>query len=252
MTSAAALPRWRSLIAPGIATLVALAILVTLGTWQLQRKSWKEGLIAQIEARSHGDAGAILPEARWDSWQAREDEFRQVRLTGTFLNQFETPVYGLAPAQRGSPLQGFYLMTPLRLGDGAIVMVNRGFVPTELRDPKTRPESPLQGEVTVTGLVRAPEARNFFTPADDPAKNAWYARDPQAIAKAHGLTRVAPFLIDADATPNPGGWPKGGQTRLNLPNDHLKYAFTWFGIALTLIGVFGVFAWRRVNGPQGS
>ncbi|MGO4704727.1 SURF1 family protein [Microvirga sp. 2MCAF38] len=252
MTHAAALPRLRALIAPAIATLVALAILVTLGTWQLQRKAWKEGLIAQIEARSHGEPGSIQREAQWSSWRASDDEFRRVRLTGTFLNQFETPVYGLAPAQRGSPLQGFYLMTPLRLADGAIVMINRGFVPTELRDPKARPNSQPQGEVSVTGLVRAPEARNTFTPADDPAKNSWFTRDPEAIAKAHGLTRVAPFLIDADATSNPGGWPKGGQTRLDLPNDHLQYAFTWFGIALTLIGVFGVFAWRRIKGAQGS
>lgn len=239
--------RWRSLIAPGIATLVALAILLTLGTWQLQRKSWKEGLIGQIEARSHGEPGRIVPEAQWGSWRAADDEFRRVRLEGVLLNALETPVYGLAPAQRGSPMQGFYLMTPLRLSDGAIVMINRGFVPTELREPGTRPQSRPEGTTIVTGLVRAPEARNTFTPPDDPSKNSWFTRDPQAIAKAHGLERAAPFLIDADATPNPGGWPRGGQTRLNLPNDHLQYAFTWFGIALTLIGVFGAFAWRRLK-----
>jgi len=100
--------------------------------------------------------------------------------------------------------------------------------------------------------VRAPEARNAFTPADDPARNLWFARDPQAIARLHRLERVAPFLIDADASPLPGGWPRGGQTLLNLPNNHLQYAVTWFGIALTLIGVFAAFAWRRVTDPASA
>lgn len=249
MTRSTSLPAGRSLVLPGLAALVALAILIGLGAWQLQRKAWKENLISQIETRAHGEPGPIVPEAEWASWSAEQDEFRKVRVTGTFLHRFEAPVYGLAPGQRrGAPAQGYYLLTPLRLASGAIVVINRGFVPTELRDPASRPESQPEGEVTVTGLVRAPEERNVFTPDNDPARNRWFARDPQAIAAAHGLERVAPFLIDADAAPNTGGWPKGGQTPLDLPNNHLQYAFTWFGIALTLVGVFGAFAWRRLKG----
>jgi surfeit locus 1 family protein len=242
--------RWRSLAVPSLAALVALAILVTLGTWQLQRKVWKEDLIAQIDARAYSEPGAILPTSGWSDWHQAQDEFRKVRVEGIFLHQFETPVYGLAPGQRGAPVQGFFLMTPLRLADGAILMVNRGFVPTELRDPASRPESQPVGPATVSGLVRAPEERNFFTPADDPARKTWFARDPEAIARANGLDRVAPFYVEADATGNPGGWPKGGQTRLSLPNNHLQYAFTWFGIALTLVGVYGAFAWRRLRGHE--
>ena len=172
-------------------------------------------------------------------------------MTGTFLHEFEAPVYGLARGERqGAPIQGYYLLTPLKLAPGATVMVNRGFVPTDLRDPARRPESQSKGEVAITGLVRAPETRNSFTPNDDPTRNQWFARDPQAIAAAHNLERVAPFLIDADATPNPGGWPRGGQTPLTLPKSHLQYAIPWHGIALTLIGVFTAFAWRRLKGPD--
>ncbi|MCB8820348.1 SURF1 family protein [Microvirga rosea] len=248
MTQTAAPHPVRTLIVPGLATLVALAILIGLGTWQLQRRAWKEGLIAQIQSRAYGEAGAIVPEAEWGRWQSKDDEFRKVKVTGTLLNEAETPVYGLAPAAPGgSSAQGYYLMTPLRLPDGAIVMINRGFVPMELKDPATRPQSQPKGETTVTGLVRAPEERNMFTPADSPEKKAWFARDPQSIAKAHALDRVAPFYVEADATPNPGGWPKGGQIRLELPNNHLQYAVTWFGIALTLVGVFAAFAWRRFH-----
>ena len=209
--------------------------------------AWKEGLIAQIEARARGEAGTIMPEESWSAWQADNDQFRRVSVTGRFLHEHEAPVHGLAPAERGAPAQGFYLFTPLRLASGAIVMVNRGFVPTELRDPARRPDSQPAGEVTVNGLVRAPEERTWFTPDDVPGQNRWFTRDPAAIASARNLDRVAPFYIEADATPNPGGWPRGGQNRLNLPNNHLQYALTWYGIALTLIGVFGAFAWRRLK-----
>jgi surfeit locus 1 family protein len=231
--------------------LVALAVLIGLGTWQLQRKAWKEDLIAQIETRAFGEPGAILPETDWPTWRADQDEFRKVRVNGTFLHEFEAPVYGLARGERqGAPIQGYYLLTPLKLATGAIVVVNRGFVPTELRDPARRPESQPGGEVTIIGLVRAPEVRNPFTPSDEPARNQWFARDPQAMAAAHKLERVAPFLIDADASPNPGGWPRGGQTPLTLPNNHLQYVITWYGLALTLVGVFAAFAWRRLKEPD--
>jgi surfeit locus 1 family protein len=237
--TASSLHKGRSLVLPGLATLIALAILIGLGTWQLQRKAWKEDLVSQIETRAFGEPGAIVPETEWPNWRADQDEFRKVRVTGLARGERE-----------GAPIQGYYLLTPLKLASGAIVMVNRGFVPTDLRDPARRPESQPAGEVTLTGLVRAPEIRNPFTPNDDPARNQWFARDPQAIAAARHLERVAPFLIDADASPNPGGWPRGGQTPLTLPNNHLQYAITWYGIALTLIGVFVAFAWRRLKEPS--
>lgn len=252
--TAARLNRGRSLLLPALATLIALAILIGLGTWQLQRKAWKDDLMQQIETRAYGEPGPILPESEWPAWRADQDEFRKVRVTGTFLHDLEAPVYGLAPGTRqGAPLQGYYILTPLRLTTGGIVMINRGFVPTDLKNPATRAQGQLDGEVTITGLVRAPEARNPFTPSDDPTRNTWFTRDPRAIAGARGLEPVAPFLIDADVAPNPGGWPRGGQTQLTLPNNHLQYALTWYGIALTLVGVFGAFAWKRIRGqPQPS
>ena len=113
------------------------------------------------------------------------------------------------------------MFTPLRLSDGATVFVNRGFVPTELKDPKFRAGGESPSPVTVTGLVRAPETRATFVPANDPAREEWFMRDPAAMARARGLDRVAPFYVDADAAPNSGGWPRGGQTNLNVPNNLL-------------------------------
>ena len=239
---------FRSLVAPAIATLVALAILVSLGMWQLERKVWKESLIAQIEARAHGAPGEIVAESAWPAWRAAEDEFRRVRLTGTYLHDLEAPVHGLTAGSGGRAAQGYFVFTPLRRTDGSVVIVNRGFIPTQLRDPTSRAAGQLPGEIAVIGLVRAPESPRLFVPENNPSRNEWFTRDVGAIARAKGLDRVAPFIIDADATPNPGGWPKGGQTRLSIPNDHVTYALTWFGLALTLVGVFGAWAWRRLRG----
>ncbi len=249
---------WRSLLWPALAALVALATLIALGSWQLQRLAWKNDLTARIEARAYGEPSVPPPEAEWGAFSAEADEYRRVRLTGVFRHDLEAPVHGLMAANRGQPVQGFYLLTPLRLPDGAHVIVNRGFVPTELADSARRAEGQVAGEVTVTGLLRAPEARAAFVPANEPERNRWFTRDPAAIAAARALPRTAPFVVDADATPVPGGWPRGGQTMLRLTNNHLQYAVTWFGIALTLIGVFAAFAWRKLRGeamdplPQGE
>ena len=235
-------------IAPqAFATLVGLAILISLGVWQLQRKTWKEGLIAQIDARAYGPPGEIVAAASWPHWNAADDEFRRVRLTGTLLNDKEVPVHGLAAGRPGQPLQGFYIFTPLRRDDGRTVMINRGFVPTAFESAATRPKGEPQGETTVTGLVRAPETRHMFVPANDVSRNDWFTRDTGEMGQARGVGPVAPFYIDADATPNPGGWPRGGQTRLTLPNDHLQYALTWFGLAATLVAVFAVSLWRQLR-----
>jgi surfeit locus 1 family protein len=235
------------LLRPALAALAVLAILISLGVWQLERKAWKEDLIARIEVRAHGEPGAIVPESRWPEWRAQDDEFRRVRLSGTAVHDKEVLVHGLMSRQPGSTLQGFYIFTPLRLASGAIVMVNRGFVPTELRDAVRRPPAQANGEMIVTGLVRAPETRGWFMPENSPAREAWFTRDLRAMAQARGLERVAPFWIDADPVPNAAGWPRPGQTRLSTPNNHLQYAFTWFGLALTLVGVFGAWAWHRLR-----
>lgn len=249
MAGTVAAARARSLAAPTLATLVALAILLALGTWQVARKDWKEGLIAQIQARAYGEPGAIVPEASWPAFDAAAQEYRRVRLTGTFLHDREALVHGLMPSQtRGQPIQGFYVMTPLRLSDGGVVLVNRGFVPTQLRDPATRAAGRIDGEAAVVGLVRASQQKAAFVPENDPAANAWFTRDLGQIADARGLTRVAPFYVDAQEGATAGDWPRPGGTILDLPNNHLNYALTWYGLALTLVAVYGAFVWRRLKG----
>ncbi|GLK56926.1 surfeit locus 1 family protein [Methylopila capsulata] len=238
----------RKLLGAGLATLVALGLLVALGVWQLERLAWKNDLVARISARTEAPPVAAPAEADWPALDFDAWGYRRVNLTGTFAHQNEVRVYVALGDARG-PLSGpgYFVLTPLVRADGSAVIVNRGFVPEPLGDPARRPETLVAGPVTVTGLLRVPEDRNLFTPADDPAKRLFFARDPKAIAAGLRLTRVAPFTVDADATPNPGGLPQGGETRLTFPNRHLEYALTWFGLAAALAAVFAVYAVRALR-----
>lgn len=216
---------------------------MALGVWQIERRAWKLGLIAQVDARIHAPAAPLPERAAWAGITAR-DAYRHVRVSGSFLHDRETLVQ--AVTEHGA---GFWVLTPLRTPDG-VVLVNRGFVPPEKRDPASRPAR--QGVVTLSGLLRVSEPGGAFLRSNDPGGGRWYSRDVAAIASARGVGEVAPFFIDADATPNPGGYPIGGLTVVNFPNSHLAYALTWFGLAL--LSAWGaVLIWRkRERGPQGE
>lgn len=238
----------RDLIPPALATLIALAILLGLGVWQLERKGEKEALIARIVSRSKAEP--VAPPA---DWNPARDEFEHVRVAGRFLNDRETLVHGLAAGETpGRALQGYYVITPFRRDDGGMVLVNRGFVPTELKAQGDRRDGLVEGDTTVVGLMRGSEPRTMFVPAPDPVRNEWFNRDVPGISAARGFPDAAPYLIEADAAPGGKTWPQGGQLRVDLPNNHLQYAFTWFGIAACLLGVFSVFAWKRLHEPEAS
>jgi len=231
----------RSLLWPSLWAALGLLLLLGLGTWQVQRLHWKEGLIAAREAGLHA-APVALP-ATLDA--ARALELHPVRAEGQFRNDRE--LYLNLESARGEA--GFHIVTPLILADGTALLVDRGFVPTERKAPETRAAGELTGTVSVTGLVRLPSAGkpSWFTPDNDPARNSWFYVDIAAMAQAAGLARVLPFYIDADASPNPGGLPQGGQTLTDLPNNHLQYALTWYGLALALIVIYIRFARRRLG-----
>jgi surfeit locus 1 family protein len=236
------------LVVATLSTLLMLGVLIALGTWQMQRLGWKETLIEQIEARAYGEPGEILPEAQWAAFDPQEQEYRRVRLVGTFDHASEAQVNGLMPSgTRGHPIQGFYVMTPLILEGGAQVLVNRGFVPTELRDPASRAEGLPEGEVEIVGLVRAPQERTAFVPENIPEREQWLTRDVAQIAAARGLERAAPFYVDAEFDPNAAPWPRGGGTILDLPNNHLQYAVTWYGLAAVMAAAFAIYLARRLR-----
>lgn len=207
--------------------LVLVAVFLALGTWQVQRLFWKLDLIARVESRVHADPVPVPARAEWPAVSREEDEYRRVTATGLF--QHDKTVLVQAVTERGA---GFWVLTPLLLPDETAVLVNRGFVPADRRDPAARVASELAaGPVTVTGLLRLSEPGGAFLRANDPAADRWFSRDVAAITAAKGLSGAAPYFIDADATPNPGGLPVGGLTVVTFRNSHLVYALTWYALA---------------------
>lgn len=214
-----------------VLALSGIAALLALGTWQVHRRAWKLNLIEQVETRIHAAPVAAPGPAEWPAVSAARDAYRKVRLRGNFANDRETLVQ--AATERGA---GYWVMTPLRTRQGFTILVNRGFIPSELRDPARRANGQVPGETMVTGLMRMTEPKGGFLRSNDPAGDRWYSRDIAAIARARGLRQVAPYFVDADATPNPGGMPIGGLTVVRFPNSHLVYAITWFTLAALLAG----------------
>jgi surfeit locus 1 family protein len=236
--------RLRSLLLPGVFAASAFAVLIGLGTWQLERLHWKQDLLARVSARIVEPPAPLPPPADWRGLDLEEWEYRPVEARGRFRHELEARVYALVTEPHG-PLSGpgYWIVTPLQIeGSPAAVLVNRGFVPLDGAQNAARPE----GDVTVRGLIRAPEARNLFTPDDEPQKKLFYSRDPGAIAPHLGVLDAAPFTIDATETP-PGGLPQAGETRLDFPNRHLEYALTWFGLAGALLAVFVAFTLTRLR-----
>lgn len=220
-----------------LAVLLAMAGFVALGVWQLERRAWKLDLIARVEARLAADPVPAPGPGAWPGL-GPNDAYARVALAGRFRHDREVAV--LAVTDLGS---GYWILTPFET-PGFTVLVNRGFVPAERRDPATRPEGQVAGETTLAGLLRLSEPGGGFLRANDPGGGRWYSRDVAAIAADLGLAGpVAPYFVDADAAPNPGGHPVGGLTVVRFRNTHLSYALTWFALAAGL-GILAVRAQR--------
>jgi surfeit locus 1 family protein len=232
---------------PTVTALPFFLVLLGLGIWQLERLQWKEALIAQ-RAAALAAAPTTLPA---DLASASGMEFRPVRVSGEFLNDHE---FFLGASNDGGTT-GFHVITPLRLDDGALLLVNRGWIPGELKDPAKRAAGELSGPVEIEGLVRLPtkgwpDWLDWALPANDCGRNYWFWIDIKAMARCGGLDRVLPFTVDAGPAANPGGYPRGGVTRTALPNDHLQYAITWFSLAGVLAVIFVVYHRQRSSAGE--
>lgn len=235
-------PTLKTALAGGMAFLVLLA----LGSWQVQRLDWKTNLIEERAARTamapaplaDALAEALADPARWD--------YRPVVASGRFRHDKEM----LLGARSLNGNVGYHVMTPLVLEDGVAVLVDRGWIPLETKDAASRAAGNPEGTVAVAGVLRIPPAPNWLSPDNAPEQNFWYWVDIPAMAAQAGLA-LEPFYVEVDATPNPGGFPIGGQTRVELPNDHLQYAITWYALALALAVIF-LFYHRRKPGETGD
>ena len=246
--------KFRGLFWVTLTTAVALAILAALGTWQLKRMAWKEALIEQIVVRANAEP--IFLDGAATLYRAGEDlEYTPVRARGRFLHAKE--MFYFASGPKGP---GYHVYTPLIGPSGDMLLVNRGFI-TEVERNLDRSAGSDPAQLSeVVGLLRRPETKALFTPTNDRDHNLWYWRDlngmaDQALVAGSDARRKAlPFFLDAVSAPVgtklPPGTPRGGVTRLELPNRHLEYALTWYGLGLALIGVYIVFVRNRLQATR--
>lgn len=212
-----------------------------LAGWQMERREWKWGILDRI---AENQAAPPMPFDELIKGDPLRREYGRVRVAGTLLNDKE---YHLAARSLKDDV-GIQIITPLRTDDGTIVLFDRGFVPSEKKDPKTRAAGQPTGRVELIGIVRRNQVKRYFAPDNDPGKNFFFHVDVPLMRKMAGGKPdpvLDTFFLEADAAPNPGGLPVGGQTRLDIPNDHLQYAITWFLIAMAGIGVYLAYHWEN-------
>lgn len=240
--------RRRSVAGLGIFTLLTVALLAGLGTWQLQRRAEKHALIAQLTERLAAEPQALPSPAQWHALTPARDEFRRVRFSATYEPRPDAMVYSSGSAIREDVSgPGTWAFLPARLPGGETVVINTGFVPNTMQDRGQQDRAVMRlvtgVAVTLTGYIRFPETAGTLTPRENIAKRLWFARDHAAIARALGWGETAPFYIDLEQPVPENGIPKPGPLDVRLKDDHLQYAITWFGLAGAVLIAF--WAWWR-------
>ncbi|ARU05111.1 hypothetical protein CCO03_10785 [Comamonas serinivorans] len=224
-----------------LAAVSLFVLFICLGNWQVQRYFWKQDLIARVDARVHAAPTAAPGPTAWPALVPQQFEYQPVQVKGQF--DFDHQLQVQASSTLGA---GFWVLTPLKTEAGWWLWVNRGFVPParEMGTPMTQPS----GLVTVQGLMRVTEPKGGFLRHNDAQAQRWFSRDVAAMTAARGLPgdAVAPYFIDAaaNASAKPGEWPVGGLTVIRFANNHLAYIFTWYTLALMVLGA-SFYVWRQ-------
>jgi surfeit locus 1 family protein len=231
----------RPLLWPTLISLPIFIFAMGLGVWQMERREWKRDILDRIAVNQ---AAAPMPLDELLKGDPLRGEYGRVTLSGSFLHDKE---FHLAARSLKNDV-GVQVVTPVRTDDGKIVLFDRGWVPSTKKEPAKRAEGQFAGKVELTGIVRRSQVQRQFAPDNAPDKNVWFHVDVPLMRKMAGGAPdpvLDTFFLEADAKPNPGGVPIGGQTRLDIPNDHLQYALTWFGIALAMAGVYLAYHWEN-------
>ena len=229
---------------PFILSLVGIVILVMLGNWQMRRKTWKAELIQLVQERIGSEPVGIETLSQ-RALEGKDIRYQPVKVTGSF--EFAHERFYFLPLKNQT---GWHVFTPLALASGDIVFIDRGFVPEGFKQQSARRDGLPSGQVEIEGLARPFQDRQgMFVPDNNSGDNQWYWRDGQALYDSlpgYQGQRFA-FMIDAKKSAQYGKWPRAGVTRVKFQDKHLGYALTWYGLALTLVGVFGAFAFVRLR-----
>ena len=209
----------------------SLAVLIMLGLWQLDRLAWKTELIDSFNDRAN--AAAVAPPD--PSADLSRFEFQNLELNGRFLHDKE--LYLTGRTYEGNA--GFHVVTPFQTVSGQLLLVNRGWVSEAYREPKTRLFSVKPEQISLRAVLRLPQEKGYFVPENDPANGFWFTLKPEEMAAFLALDgAITTYYADQVRTSKVLTLPIAAETRIEVRNTHLNYALTWFGVALSLIGVY--------------
>ena len=229
--------KFRPLLWPTIVTIPALIVLLMLGTWQVNRLQWKTALIDEFKARS--TAEAIYP-----SFSGQPVEFQRVNVTGRFIH--DETIYLTGRTYEGNA--GFHVVTAFESDKGDLFFVNRGWVSEAYREPSSRAFSMTTDSLMLDGIIRLAQRQGQFVPDNEPERGFWFTMKPDEVA-AHLDLPAAEQAYYIDAIRQEGEeltLPIAAEVKVEVRNSHLNYAITWYGIALSLIGVY--FAYHHSHG----
>jgi surfeit locus 1 family protein len=225
-----------------------------LGHWQMQRLAEKEALIAAVDARIDAEPIPVPEATTWNTLDLESLNFQPVTMIGSFrYSQTVTVFTSLLNGRGMASGPGFWVVTPFVLADGSgTVFVNRGFIPEEVQPAAVSDGDSQDVEVTVSGLLRPGEKAGLITPSPNTSDRIEWVRDPERLAAMvdPALAPFAPFYVDLPAGA-PGELPQGGETVIEFPNNHLGYAYTWYGFAIVAIVMLGYWIIRERAAGKG-
>lgn len=208
-----------------------MVVTIGLGTWQVKRLQWKEGLIAKIEQAKLAEPITVLSQ---NPAELEAKNFYPAQVRGTWVRNVE---FHITPRFFHGKL-GYFVITPLTLDDGRTLLVNRGWVPARQKKPESRPETAVRGRATLRGMIRTGNERNWLTPASNVQENIWFGRDTAAMAESAKLKNPIPAMLDIVGVQDENHLPVPSDGTIKLRNDHLSYIVTWYGIAFSILVIF--------------
>lgn len=218
-------------IVPTIFTICAFITLITLGTWQVQRLKWKLNLISEVEIKTSLPPSP-LPEYTKD---LEKLQYSKIALQGHFLNDKEIHLFTGQKVFKGD--SGYDILTPMQLSDGRFVLVDRGWIPSDIKSAEKRPETIINGDIKLTGMFHKGEEKGRFIPENDVKNNLWFTIKMDEISAVTGLP-LGSFYIRALENPSDTKYPIPGDEKIEYRNDHLQYAITWYSLAIILLVIY--------------
>ena len=224
---------FRPMLWPSIFSIVVFTVLFSFGTWQVKRLFWKEALIEKYITQSQSNP--IKNPSKLDF--SNINEFKSVELSGSFLHKDE--IYITGKTYEGNA--GFHVITPFNLSNNKIILINRGWVSESYRNPEKRGFSLVEGQIHLKGIIRYPQKKGYFVPENDGKNGFWFTIKPIEIINFLNLNSnkvINNYYIDALRQGKKLTLPIGVTGNPKLRNQHLSYAVTWYGLALSLLFVY--------------